>query len=456
MEIEMNSFQSLGFAVVWLLIGQQIKKRFSFFSKFCIPAPIIGGLLFALISLIGHLTNLFRFDFDSTLKDYWMVMFFTSVGFNASFSILKKGGIKVIKFLICAIFLAVLQNVVSQSVAYFINFNHSLAVMLGSVSLTGGFGTAAAFAPIVDPDGSLGALSLAVAIPTCSSILSCLMAGPIVGHIVKKYNFPKDENAAELIIDDSGKLIKITKELKQVPKLKIFFSNIFGAKKYTATQEVLSVKKEVINKQNNVTNVDNTTARTDTMLSAERLLFTFMLLVIASGFGFFITNSINSISTKFRFPLYIGAMIVAAILRNIADGTKLFKIHSDEMDAIGNISLNLFLSMALISLKLWQLAGLALPVILTLILQIVLMYLFARFITYTVMGRNYDAAVITAGHIGFGFAATPNAMANMGAICEKYGYSELAFFVVPIVGSLFIDLFNILIITGTIALVALF
>ena len=147
MEIIMNNFQSLGFAVAWLLIGQQIKKRVQFFQKFCIPAPIIGGLLFALISLFGYMTKLFSFHFDTTLKDYWMVMFFTSIGFNASFSILKKGGLNVVKFLFCAVLLAVLQNVIAQGAAILIGFNRSLAVMLGSTSLTGGFGTAAAFAP---------------------------------------------------------------------------------------------------------------------------------------------------------------------------------------------------------------------------------------------------------------------------------------------------------------------
>lgn len=452
MEIIMNNFQSLGFAVAWLLIGQQIKKRVQFFQKFCIPAPIIGGLLFALISLFGYMTKLFSFHFDTTLKDYWMVMFFTSIGFNASFSILKKGGLNVVKFLFCAVLLAVLQNVIAQGAAILIGFNRSLAVMLGSTSLTGGFGTAAAFAPIVDPDGSLGALSLAVAIPTCSSILSCLIAGPIVGHIITKYNFPKRENAPTLKVEPSGKIIKETKILKRAPQFR-FLPNRANRATYIPTKDFFDTKSEVISEPHSVGDVDNSLAKTEKTLDSEKLLFSFMLLVIASGFGLFITNAFNGMLSGAKFPIYIGTMIVAAILRNIADGTKMFTVYMDEVDAIGNISLNLFLSMALVSLKLWQLASLALPVILTLTLQIALMYFFARFVTYVVMGRNYDAAVITAGHIGFGFAATPNAMANMSAICEKYGYSELAFFVVPIVGSLFIDLFNVLIITATIKLV---
>ena len=341
MEIIMNNFQSLGFAVAWLLIGQQIKKRVQFFQKFCIPAPIIGGLLFALISLFGYMTKLFSFHFDTTLKDYWMVMFFTSIGFNASFSILKKGGLNVVKFLFCAVLLAVLQNVIAQGAAILIGFNRSLAVMLGSTSLTGGFGTAAAFAPIVDPDGSLGALSLAVAIPTCSSILSCLIAGPIVGHIITKYNFPKRENAPTLKVEPSGKIIKETKILKRAPQFR-FLPNRANRATYIPTKDFFDTKSEVISEPHSVGDVDNSLAKTEKTLDSEKLLFSFMLLVIASGFGLFITNAFNGMFSGAKFPIYIGTMIVAAILRNIADGTKMFTVYMDEVDAIGNISLNLF------------------------------------------------------------------------------------------------------------------
>lgn len=455
MTFTMNSFQSLGFSVVWLLVGQAIKKRVLFFQRFCIPAPIIGGFLFALVSLLGHITNIFHFQFNTDLQTYWMLMFFTSIGFNASFSVLKKGGVQVVKFLLCAIGLAVLQNVLAQGIAYVIGFDRRLAILLGSASLTGGFGTAAAFAPVVDPEGNLGALSLAVAIPTCSSILSCLMAGPIVGHIIKKYNFNTTDRE-NVIVDSTGAIIKESKIITKItpPKKHIFGSFFKGIRHIIDREHVVTeqIKTEVIAHPHRVTDINNSRIEKNSSLDADKLLFSFMLLVIAAGFGIFLTNEINTRFSYMNFPIYIGSMIVAAIIRNVADTTKLFKVYSDELNSVGNISLNLFLSMALISLKLWQLAELAFPVLLTLSLQVLMMYVFARFVTYIVMGRTYDAAVITAGHIGFGFAATPNAMANMGAICEKFGYSELAFFVVPIVGSLFIDLFNVLIIGGTIAL----
>ena len=175
MDITMDMYQSLGFAVVWLLIGRYLKDHVKFFQKYCIPAPIIGGFLFALISLFGHSTGIIHFHFDNTLRVYWMVMFFTTVGYNAGFSVLKKGGVKVFIFLGVALTLAILQHVVAQGLARAINFSPILAVMLGSTSFTGGFGTAAAFAPLVDPDGSLGALTLAVAVPTFSSIISSIM-----------------------------------------------------------------------------------------------------------------------------------------------------------------------------------------------------------------------------------------------------------------------------------------
>jgi len=452
-EIKMDLYQSLGFAVIWLLIGRYLKDHVKFFQRYCIPAPIIGGFLFALISLIGHTTKTIDFNFDTTLQKYWMVMFFTTVGYNAGFSVLKKGGVKVFIFLIAAVTLAMCQHIVAQGVARLIKFPSMLAVMLGSTSFTGGFGTAAAFAPLVDPDGHLGALTLAVAVPTFSSIISSIMGGPVANGLINRLNLsPKDTNI-QVKMDESGNIIKQTTEITTVPVSENvpFWKRIF--KRHKNMEEIVKVHEEVIHTKATMLEAGNTKPSTGKTLNSEKVASSFMLLVVAVGIGIFVTKYLNKISTKTQFPIYIGTILIAAIIRNFADATKLFKIEMDAMDTLGSISLNLFLAMALVSLKLWLLVDLALPLFIILGAQIILMYIFARFITFNLMGRNYDAAVITAGHIGFGFAATPNAMANMGSVCEKYGYSEVAFFVVPIVGSLFIDLFNVMIISGTIALV---
>ncbi|MGP1439192.1 MAG: sodium/glutamate symporter [Treponema sp.] len=453
MDITMNMYQSLGFAVVWLLIGRYLKDHVKFFQKYCIPAPIIGGFLFAIISLIGHNTGVLNFKFDKTLQEYWMVMFFTTVGYNAGFSVLKKGGVKVFIFLVATILLAVLQHVVAQSVAHLIHFSPKLAVMLGSTSFTGGFGTAAAFAPLVDPDGTLGALTLAVAVPTFSSIISSIMGGPVGNNLISKYNLSPTHSNIQVKVDEKGSIIKQTTEVTTVPVVdsRPFFKKLFSRAK--KTEEIVKVHEEVIHTKATRLEADNTKPSLEQTLNSEKIASSFMVLVVAVGIGIFITNHLNNISTRAQFPIYIGAMLVAAVLRNIADTTNLFKVEMEAMDTLGSVALNLFLAMALVSLELWKLVDLAVPLFIILGAQIVLMYVFAKFITFNVMGRDYDAAVITAGHIGFGFAATPNAMANMGSVCEKYGYSEIAFFVVPIVGSLFIDLFNVMIISGTLALV---
>lgn len=450
MVIHMNMYQSLGFAIAWLLVGRFIKAKFEFFQKYCIPAPIVGGFLFALISLALHVTKVLDFEFDTTLQTYWMVMFFTSVGYNAGFSILRDGGKKVFIFLAVAIVFAILQNVVAQGAARLINFSPMLAVMLGSTSFTGGFGTAASFAPIVDPENTLGALSLAVAVPTFGSLISSILGGPVGNRLIKKYGLQPSNADESVRIDESGNIIKTKKVVKKVEAVHpSFIKRLF----FNPTKGREEGQEEVIHEASAKGEVDNSTTSSEKHLSSEKLLLSFMFLVLASGFGLFVTNHLNSLSPKFKFPIYIGAMICAAIIRNIADTSKKFKVSMDEIDALGNISLNMFLALALVSLKLWQLVSLAIPLMIILSAQIVLLYLYTRFVTFKVMGGDYDAAVITAGHIGFGFAATPNAMANMGSICEKYGYSKIAFFVVPIVGSLFIDFFNIMIIGITIGLV---
>ena len=389
MVLTFNMVQSIAFAVVLLLIGELLVKKINFLSKYCIPAPVVGGLIFAIIALILRQTGTLSFEFDDTLRVLAMTAFFTSVGFSASFGLLKKGGLKVFIFLGAAIVLVVFQNVLGVSLAKLFNLNPLIGLATGSIPMTGGHGTASSFGPLMEKAGAVGANAVAVASATFGLVAGSMLGGPVGKRLIEKYNLKSGGNKSVGFeveqLDDSVKPL--------VPK------NF-----YTATFEI----------------------------------------IIAMGLGTLVSAFIGKYMT---FPPYIGAMLVGAIIRNVSDATKSYKVPIVEIDLIGGVSLSLFLSMALMMLKLWELAELAIPMIVMLLAQTVLMYFYANLVTFRVMGKDYDAAILTAGHCGFGLGATPNGIANMTSVTEKYGPSPTAFFIMPLVGSLFIDFFNPAIIT---------
>ena len=392
MTIEMNMLQSIGLAVILLLIGKKLREKITFFSKYCIPSPVIGGLLFAIITLILRMAGVAFFEFDTTLQTFFMVMFFTSIGFNASFKVLKKGGLKVILFLVIATVLTVLQNGLAVSLASVVKVHPLLALMTGSTPMTGGHGTSAAIAPTVEALGISGATTVAIAAATFGLVSGSMMGGPVANRLINKYDL-LNKKLASKDVDVDESLIEESKSI----------------------------------------------------LDGDKIAMAIFQLLIAMGIGVYVSNWINGFGLTF--PEYIGSMIVAAIMRNISDTGKFFHSPDEEIGVIGDAALNLFLAMALMTLKLWELADLALPMIILLIGQTILMYLFATYVTFPIMGKNYDAAVIAAGHCGFGMGATPNGIANMQSVSEKFVYSKLAFFVLPIVGALFIDFTNIAVIT---------
>jgi ESS family glutamate:Na+ symporter len=357
MVLTFNMVQSIAFAVVLLLIGELLVKKINFLSKYCIPAPVVGGLIFAIIALILRQTGTLSFEFDDTLRVLAMTAFFTSVGFSASFGLLKKGGLKVFIFLGAAIVLVVFQNVLGVSLAKLFNLNPLIGLATGSIPMTGGHGTASSFGPLMEKAGAVGANAVAVASATFGLVAGSMLGGPVGKRLIEKYNLKSGGNM---------------------------------------------------------------------------------------GLGTLVSAFIGKYMT---FPPYIGAMLVGAIIRNVSDATKSYKVPIVEIDLIGGVSLSLFLSMALMMLKLWELAELAIPMIVMLLAQTVLMYFYANLVTFRVMGKDYDAAILTAGHCGFGLGATPNGIANMTSVTEKYGPSPTAFFIMPLVGSLFIDFFNPAIIT---------
>ena len=381
-EYQLNMAETVGFAIILLLLGRWIKRRVNFFEKFFIPAPVIGGTLFSIILLIGHQTETFTFSFNDDIKNLLMIAFFTTVGFSASLKILKKGGVGVALFLLAAVILVVMQDIVGPVLAKALGINPLLGLAAGSIPLTGGHGTSGAFGPELEKLGATGATVVAVASATYGLIAGCLIGGPIARRLMIKNNLKPTES------------------------------------------------KE---------GVDNSLLGSATEVTEESLFSAVVYIGIAMGIGALINNMLAKAGIKF--PVYLMGMVVAAIIRNILDFNQK-QLPFTEIGIVGNISLSLFLSMALMSMKLWQLIDLAVPLIVILLAQTVLMAFFAYFITFNIMGRDYDAAVMSTGHCGFGLGATPNAMANMETFTKANGQSVKAFFIIPIVGSLFIDFIN--------------
>jgi len=382
-------YQTVAVAVVVLMIGNFLKKKISFLQRFCIPSPVIGGLLFAIFTLILYATGIAVIDFDDTLKEVCMVLFFTSVGFQANLKVLKSGGKALIIFLVLVVALMIGQNFASIGLANVLGLDSLTGMTTGSIPMIGGHGTAGAFGPVLEDFGVSGATTVCTAAATFGLIAGSLIGGPIGNRLIKKHNL-LDTIKTE---DDS---FLVEEEEKHERHFSMYAPAVFQ-------------------------------------------------LIIAVGIGTIVSELLSL--TGMTFPIYIGAMIVAAIMRNIGEYTGKITVHMGEINDLGGICLSLFLGIAMITLKLWQLADLALPLVILLAGQAVLMFLFAYFVVYNIMGRDYDAAVIAAGTCGFGMGATPNAMANMQAICDKYAPSVKAYLIIPIVGSLFADFLNSLTIT---------
>lgn len=393
MELTLDIFQTMALASIVFYLGKYLKVKIPILSKYCIPAPVVGGLIFAILMLIFRVTGFATINLDVTLQNIFMTAFFTSVGFTASIKILKKGGIKVVTFLILSILLVILQNIVGVTLATLFNLEPLLGLCTGSIPMIGGHGTAGSFGPIIEEMGISGATTVSFASATFGLIM-----GSIIGGLVARTLIIRHKLNTPIKADSDGKATSLGDF-----------------------------------------NEDN-----QDILCHKRLMAGASWLFIAMGIGSIISNLIQGIGLTF--PSYIGAMLVAAVIRNICDAKRIDLVEK-EIEAIGGISLSFFLSMALMGLKLWELFDLAVPMIIMLIAQTVLMGVFTYFITFRIMGKDYDAAVFASANCGFGMGATPNAVANMDALSNKFGFAPTPYFVVPIVGCLFIDFVNSAIIT---------
>jgi ESS family glutamate:Na+ symporter len=388
MNFKLDLIETLALAILVLIVGEFLRKRVKVLERFCIPAPVIGGILFSLITLFGHNLQLFTFEFEDTLKSVFLIAFFTTIGFTASLKLLKKGGVAVIIFLLVSMVLVVFQNVLGIGLAKLFGLHPYIGLALGSTPLVGGPGTSGAFGPLFEEAGVKGAATVAMAAATFGLVMGSITGGPIAKRLIEK-------------------------------------NSLVNRSKSYEGNETLSDK--VLN------------------LNQNSLLNSAIIIVVAMGIGTIISKWF--VSLGWTFPPYIGGMLAAALIRNAYDMFNK-ELIMEEIDALGSICLSFFLSMALMSLKLWELADLALPMIVILLTQVVLMALFVYFVVYRIMGRDYEAAVMASGTCGFGLGSTANAMANMETLVAKYDKkAPRAFFAVPLVGSLFIDFFNAFAIT---------
>ena len=395
-EIQLNMYHALALGAAMYALGLVLTKKIPVLSRFCIPAPLVGGLCFAVFNTILYATGTAVITFDDTLQTVFMIMFFTTVGFTVSIPLLFKSGKAVIMLLILSIVMIILQNAVGSGVMALMGKNPLFGLACGSISMIGGPGTAAGIGPDLDAAGAIGGTTVAVAAATFGLIFGSLLGGPIARKLIVK-NHLRDEVVEQVTEEDADDAHFIT------------HSNNF--------------------------------------------VYGFLLILFCVGVGSIVTVGLTKLF-GFNFPIYIGSMLVAVAVRNVIDHFKIMEFPTAEISTMGNMFLAIFLSMALSGLKLWQLIDLALPMIICLMAEVVLMVIFSWLVVFPIMGRDYDAAMITAGFIGFGMGATSNAMANMQAVSRRYGPSPSAYFVIPMVGGLFNDFFNAAIIAFAIGLLA--
>lgn len=404
-EIQLDMIQTAGVGALALMLGMWLTRKITFLQRFCVPSPVSGGIIFSLITLFVYMLTDVEVSFDGTLKDVFMLAFFTSVGFQSDLKVMKQGG-RLLAILVALLVLIItMQNTVSLAVAKLLDVNPLIGLSAGSISMTGGHGTAGGFASVLEEMGLEGAGTIAMAAATFGLIAGSMIGGPLAERIVSR---------------------KLT--VKQVEA--------------ETDPAMAGLESDEASPHGREERVSTNEAEFQHYAKA-----TYCLILVMAG-GTLLSWLFKQ--TGITFPTYFGALILAAITRNVMGLNKNMEKHldMDRIVSVGNICLSMFLGMAMISLKLWELQSLALPLIVILISQILFIALFAYFVAFRLLGKDYDAAVLVAGICGFGLGATPNAMANMSAVCYKYHYTVKPFLIVPIVGGMFNDLINAGIITA--------
>ncbi len=405
--IELDMIQTAGIGALALIVGMVLTRKVGFLQKFCIPSPVSGGIIFSLFTLILYGWFDVEVSFDNTLGDVFMLAFFTSVGFQSDLKVIKQGGKLLVIMLTLLVVMIAMQNLMPMVITRLMGVDALIGMAAGSISMTGGHGTAGGFASVLEDLGLHGAGTIGMAAATFGLIAGSMIGGPLAERIIRT---------------------KLTHEQMQPQDEEIdpAMAGIESDEASPAGRE----KRVSTNEQE----------------FQQYAKATYSILLVMGG-GTLLSWLLTK--TGVTFPTYFGALILAAIVRNVIGFVNSEKLlDMDRIISVGNISLSLFLGMAMISLKLWELHSLAMPLIFILASQVLMMALFALFVAFPLLGRDYDAAVLCAGMCGFGLGATPNAMANMSAVCYKYRYTVKPFLIVPVIGAMFADLIN----TGMITL----
>ena len=412
--IELDMIQTAGIGALALLVGMVLTRKVAFLQKFCVLSPVSGGVIFSLVTLALYGWFDLEVSFDGTMKDFFMLAFFTSVGFQSDLKVIKKGGKLLVVMLVLLIAVITVQNLMPLGITRIMDVDPLIGMAAGSISMTGGHGTAGGFASVLERMGLQGAGTIGMAAATFGLIAGSMVGGPLAEKIIRT-KLTHEQVQQDEEIDPAMAGIE-SDEASPTGRAKRVSSN---------EQEFQQYAKA------------------------------FYCIIFIMGGGTIMSWLFAK--TGITFPTYFGALILAAFVRNTIgfisykENGKWKKaeklLDMERIVSVGNICLSLFLGMAMISLKLWELQNLALPLIVILVSQVIMMALFAYIVAFPLLGRDYDAAVLCAGMCGFGLGATPNAMANMSAVCYKYRYTVKPFLIVPIIGAMFADLINTGIIT---------
>lgn len=391
--LELGMFETLSLAVLAIYLGNFLRKVFPVLKKYCLPASVVGGTIFAIISMGLYYSNIAELSFEfKAVNSLFYCIFFAASGAAASLSLLKQGGKLVVIFSILAAVLAAGQNALALFVGNLMGVNPLISMMTGSIPMTGGHGNAAAFAPIAVEAGASAAMEVAIAAATFGLISGCILGGPFGNFIIKRHKLEDPTLDGKNDISEMG---------EEAPSLAIDKNSVVNA---------------------------------------------MFLMCIALGIGQVVTLLLKKYGISF--PIHVSCMLGGILIRLFCDRKSgNHEVLYEAIDTVGEFSLGLFVSMSIITMKLWQLSGLGAALFVLLIVQVIFIMIFCYFLTFYLLGRNYDAAVMAVGHTGFGLGAVPVSMTTMQTVCQKYRYSKLAFFVVPVIGGFISNISNAIIIT---------
>lgn len=420
MEITLDAFYTLVIAVAVLMLGRVLVNKINFLQRYSIPEAVAGGLVASLIGSLMFAFGNLTVNYDTDLRTALMLMFFTSVGLSANFNRLKEGGVGLVIFLVAISLFIILQNSVGVGLAAMMGLDPLMGLVAGSITLTGGHGTAGSWgATFENTYGLQHATLVGMASATFGLVLGGIIGGPLANFIIKRHGLAAPKTQEQQDSQNAN-------EKDEEPT---------SSTEFVAFQNPKQVR----------------------LITTENAITVLGLFAICLAFGDYMTGVFKgSESFLAKLPTFVWCLMAGVVVRSVIENVFKVKVFDRAIDVFGNVSLSLYLAMSLVALKLWQLLDLAVPLLIILVVQTIVMLLYAYFVTFRLMGKDYDAAVLAAGHCGFGLGATPTAVANMQSVTSRFGASHKAFLIVPLCGAFLVDLVNLAVITGAIDLIKKF